>query len=78
MAALNEDIVFWTLEGIDKGAQELLIVKDKVNKRYRPQWIMPGESIEATKERLSEDAEIEDGINLILAKDYFSKGHWGR
>ena len=72
MPAFHEDIIKWTLEGIDRGASDMLIVQNIFHKGYVPRWVMPGESIETMRSRLTDDEIIEDGINLVIARDYFN------
>lgn len=71
MAARNEDVLIWTLEGVDKGAEYLLIVKDSLCTTYSPIYVMPGESLERKRKIMSRNKFIEDGINIYYAKEYF-------
>lgn len=75
MAAPNEDVLIWTLEGVDKGAQYLLIVKDLFSNTYNPIWVMPNESLERKRNLMSKKKFIDDGINIFYAKEYFENLH---
>lgn len=75
MAVPNEDVLNWTLEGVDKGAEYLLVVKDLIANTYTPVWIMPGESLENKRKMMAKKKFIEDGINISYAKIYFENLH---
>lgn len=71
MTAAKEDVLNWTLEGVVKGAEYMLVVKDLINNTYTPVWIMPHESLNIKRKQMQKSKFIEDAINILYAKEYF-------
>ena len=71
MEILNSDIIRWTGEGLEDGADILLIIKDTAKDCHYPYWVMPGESIEEARKNFMEPKEVVDIVSLSLMRELF-------
>lgn len=71
MEILNNDIIRWTGEGLEEGADILLIIKDTAKDYHYPYWVMPGENVEEAKKNFTEPREVVDVVSLSLMRELF-------
>lgn len=68
---LNNEIIRWTSEGLDDGADNLLIIKNTTKDYYYPCWVMPHEDIDQVKDSFRGDQVIVDVVSLSLMRTLF-------
>lgn len=68
---LNNEIIRWTSEGLDDGAENLLIIKNTTRDYYYPCWVMPHEDIDEVKRSFQGENVIVDVVSLSLMRQLF-------
>lgn len=67
----NIDKFRWTNEGLEKGADILYIIKDKLKDDLSPYYLFPGESSKkAKKQFLTNEMDVIEVIKLTAIREY--------